>query len=58
MGLNDKCPSCGSTSIYVDDGPYFNDQDECYLTRTCDSCGDSWKEYYSVTLTEIDKETE
>lgn len=58
MGLNDKCPNCGSTSIYVDDGPYFNDQDECYCTRKCDNCGDSWEEYYSVALTEIERRTE
>lgn len=56
MGLNSKCPNCGSTSIYVVDGPYFNDQDECFCTRSCDSCGDVWKEYYSVKLKAVEKE--
>lgn len=58
MGLNEKCPNCGSTSIYVVNGPYFNDQDECFCTRSCDSCGDVWEEYYSVELTDIDRRTE
>lgn len=56
MALNNKCPNCGSTSVYVVDGPYFNDQDECFCTRSCDSCGDAWKEYYSVKLKTIEKE--
>lgn len=56
MSLNNKCPNCGSTSIYVVEGPYFNDQDECFCTRSCESCGDVWKEYYSVELTDTDKE--
>ena len=57
MGLNSKCPNCGSTSIYVSDGPWFNDLDECYCVRTCDDCHDSWREFYSVELKDIEKDS-
>ena len=56
MGLNNQCPNCGSTSIYVSDGPWFNDLDECYCVRTCDDCHDSWREFYSVELKDIEKD--